>query len=492
MCDPAFGQESLDDLTESETLSFYSLLFLSQALAAIDLESQVEIAAVSNSLHQVADEPILRPSRALLAGPCGVVPKELTNVSCRNIDLEIPASETAAIDEYLKQAAEQVVAELGTDPIDSPVAYRKNRRWVPTFARLREPENKPSIALRDQGVYLITGGLGGIGLVLAESIAKAVRSRLVLVGRSAFPSRESWDEWLDGHGDRDPIAQQIRKVRAIENAGAEVLIATGDVCDPEAMKRIAEQVRARFGRVNGIIHAAGVLDDAPMLQKDRASAAHVLAPKVRGTLVLESVFQQDAVDFFILMSSVSSQLAPAGQVDYAAANAFLDAFARSRSAGGSRFVSIQWPRWTDVGMVALEFNGEHDASSVHPLLGRANHEGNGLTTYSTTLSLENDWIVNEHRLTGSTGLFPATGYLEMARAAVKDLTGASALSISDFYVNQPLKVTPHRAQPVRFLMRKEDDELSIFGANQTGHFAPMDRMRVRRSNFCRIAAAPSP
>ena len=342
VCDPALGRESLDDLAESETLSFYSLLFLSQALAAIDLECQVEIAAVSNGLHQVADETILRPIRALLAGPCGVVPKELTNVRCRNIDVEIPSFETAAIDDYLKEAAEQVVAELRSDPIDSPVAYRKNRRWIQTFARLREPEHESSIALRNQGVYLITGGLGGIGLVLAESIAKAVRSRLVLVGRSAFPSRESWDEWLDSHSDRDPIALQIRKVRVIENAGAEVLIARGDVCDPEAMKRVAEQVRARFGRVNGIIHAAGVLDDAPMLQKDRASAAHVLAPKVRGTLVLESVFQQDALDFFILMSSVSSQLAPAGQVDYAAANAFLDAFAKSRSADDSRFVSIQW------------------------------------------------------------------------------------------------------------------------------------------------------
>ena len=85
-----------------------------------------------------------------------------------------------------------------------------------------------------QGVYLITGGLGGIGLVLAESIAKSVRARLVLVGRSAFPPRESWDEWLNSHGDHDDAtARQIRKIRAIENAGAEVMVVTGDVCDPE-------------------------------------------------------------------------------------------------------------------------------------------------------------------------------------------------------------------------------------------------------------------
>jgi thioesterase domain-containing protein/acyl carrier protein len=212
-------------------------------------------------------------------------------------------------------------------------------------------------------------------------------------------------------------------------------------------------VHEQFGPINGVIHAAGVLEDAPMLQKDRASAAGVLAPKVRGTLVLESVLQRDPIDFFFLMSSVSSHLAPTGQVDYTAANAFLDAFARSRSKGSTRVVSIQWPRWTDVGLAAIESS----VDAVHPLLGHAKHEGDGTTTYSTTLSLENDWIVAEHRLNGSTGLFPATGYLEMARAAVLDLTGSSAASISDFYVSQPLKVEPNSAQPVRFLARKQDE-----------------------------------
>ena len=195
------------------------------------------------------------------------------------------------------------------------------------------------------------------------------------------------------------------------------MLAAGDVCDPRAMQQIADQVRARFGGVNGIVHAAGMLDDAPMLQKDRASAARVLAPKVRGTLVLESVFQQEPIDFFLLMSSVSSHVAPAGQVDYSAANAFLDAFANSRSIGSPRVVSIQWPRWTDVGMMAVDFNPHSDARSVHPLLGEAKHEGEDRTTYSTILSLETAWIVKEHRFRGSTGLFPATGYLEMVRAA---------------------------------------------------------------------------
>ena len=324
---------------------------------------------------------------------------------------------------------------------ESPVAYRKNRRYVQAFARLRKQEKQP-IALRDDGVYLITGGLGGIGLTLAESIAKSTQhARIVLVGRSASQS----------HSD----AERIRKIRAIEEAGAEVLVVAGDVCDPEAMRKVADQVHARFGPINGIIHTAGILDDAPLLEKDRIGAARVLAPKVRGTLVLDSVFQHDPIDFFIVTSSVSSIVTPAGQLDYAAANAFLDSFAKSRSQERTRYISIQWPRWADVGMAADELGGPTD--SIHPLLGSKTAEREGLTTYSNRLSLASDWIVNEHLLNGGTGLFPATGYLEMVRAAVKDLTGAEALSISDFYVSKPLRVQADSSQHLRLLMRKEGE-----------------------------------
>ena len=434
VCDPTPRDDSLDDLSTTETMSFYSLMSLAQALGATDLPTTVEIAVVSNNLHQVAGEPILRPSRALIAGPCGVIPRELADARCINIDVELSGGDD------VKEAAEQVIAELQMRSTESPVAYRKNRRFVQTFGRLRKQETQP-IALRDGGVYLITGGLGAMGLTLAESIAKSTHARIVLVGRSA--SQSSSD------------AERIKKIRAIEETGAEVLVVAGDVCDPEAMRRVAEQVHKRFGPISGIIHTAGILDDAPLLEKDRNGAARVLAPKVRGTLVLELVFQHDTLEFFIATSSVSSIVAPAGQFDYAAANAFLDSFAKSRSQGRTRYISIQWPRWTDVGMAADEPRKPTD--SIHPLLGRKAAEREGLTTYSNTLSLANDWIVSEHRLNGGTGLFPATGYLEMVRAAFKDLTGAEALSISDFYVSKPLKVQADSSQHLRLQMRKEGE-----------------------------------
>jgi acyl transferase domain-containing protein/thioesterase domain-containing protein/acyl carrier protein len=431
VCDPISANEAPDDLPTSETMSFYSLLYLGQALGAIDLKAPVQIAVVSNNLHQVAGERILRPSRALIAGPCGVIPKELADVSCINVDVAISGGDS------IKEAAQQIAAELQARSIDSPVAYRNNRRWIQTFAPVRGHGKPPSLALRDGAVYLITGGLGGIGLTLAETIAKSVRARLVLLGR----------------GDRHASAEQTRKIRAIEQAGSEVLVVAGDVCDPNAMRRVADEIRARFGPINGILHAAGIMDDAPLLQKDRTTSARVLAPKVRGTLVLESLLRQDPIEFVILMSSVSSHLAPAGQVDYVAANAFLDAFAASQAQQITRYVSIKWPRWTDVGMAAIA--SYEIPGTSHPLLNHSELSSRGLTTYSSTLSLNDDWIVAEHRLASGTGLFPATGYLEMVRAAMANLTGATALSIGDFYVSQPLRVKAGSAQSLRLVMRKE-------------------------------------
>ena len=274
VCAPGDGQDSLGELSVRETMSFYSLLFLGQALGAIDPAASVQIAVVSNNLHQVAEEPVLAPGRALLAGPCGVIPKELANVRCQNIDVEIHRSPSSVDNstEMTMEAASQILAELRAQNVDSPVAYRRNRRWIQTFAKCRATDSKSAIVLRDQGVYLITGGLGGIGLVLAGSIAKTIRARLVLISRRTFPPKDTWEEWLTSHHRDDATSRKIRLIREIESLGTEVMIGTADVCDEETMKRAANQVRARFGPINGIIHAAGVLDDMPLLQKDRASA----------------------------------------------------------------------------------------------------------------------------------------------------------------------------------------------------------------------------
>jgi acyl transferase domain-containing protein/thioesterase domain-containing protein/acyl carrier protein len=453
-------EQPLDALPQAETLGFYSLLFLSQALAAAELDEQIRIGIVSNSLHQVADEPVMHFERALLMGPCGVIPQEFPDIRCRNIDVVIPVAYPSAnghVGEGLREAANQILCELRSSVNDSPVAYRSGRRWTRIFVPAQNGANGKAITLREGGVYLITGGLGGIGLVLAESMARRTQSRFVLIGRNIFPPRCDWEEWLGSHGVSDPIALKIRKIRSIEALGSEVFIVAADTADLEAMRRVAAQTHAQFGAINGIIHAAGVLDDAPILEKDASSAARVLAPKVRGTLVLKSVFAEEPLEFFILLSSISSTVSPAGQIDYAAANAFLDAFAGAAKMGEKcQAIAIQWPRWRDVGMAAVGLENRN-RGLVHPLLQQDVSDNRFDIGYFTKLNLERDWIVGEHRLKSGSGLFPGTGYIEMARAALAARFGQQTVRIQDFFINVPLKVEAGVEQPVWILLRKEGD-----------------------------------
>ena len=203
--------------------------------------------------------------------------------------------------------------------------------------------------LREQGVYLITGGLGGIGLVLAEALATSLHARLALVGRSGLPARETWQDYLLQHDNQDPLADRIRHVQRLEELGAEVLVIAADISnDAECIRAVEEAARA-FGTIHGVIHSAGVPGGGIIQLKTPEIAGKVLAPKVRGTRALYSALCNRSLDFFAICSSLSSILGGAGQVDYCAANNFLDAFAHSVRAR-MPVVAINWDAWSEVGM----------------------------------------------------------------------------------------------------------------------------------------------
>ncbi|PJF38604.1 MAG: beta-ketoacyl synthase, partial [Phototrophicales bacterium] len=189
--------------------------------------------------------------------------------------------------------------------------------------------------------------MGGVGITLAEYLARTVQAKLILLGRSPLPQPETWDQWLATHDAEDAVSQKIRKIRRLEALGAEVLLLTADVCNLAEMEAIAKAVK-RFGTINGVIHAAGVAGGGMISGKTPQIAESVFAPKVTGTLVLDQVLQKIDLDFLVLCSSLSSIVGGFGQADYCGANAFLDAFARCHS---SRYtVAINWDTWQEVGM----------------------------------------------------------------------------------------------------------------------------------------------
>ncbi|MBA2677389.1 MAG: SDR family NAD(P)-dependent oxidoreductase, partial [Ktedonobacteraceae bacterium] len=317
---------------------FYSLLAIAQALGNMG-NQHFQIDVISSDMQDVTGTETLMPSKSLLTGPCKVIQQEYEHIRCRSIDL--------AQSELSSRPGDALFKELLSPLVDTSVALRGRRRWVQTYEPFKLDESQPEeLPLRQGGVYLIIGGLGGIGLALAEHLARSVEARLVLVGRSGLPARSQWEEILQTQGSETGIGRRIQQIQIIESLGAHVLPIAADVADEVQMQAVIDLTVATFGALNGVIQAAALPPSGLIQLKTPAQAAAVLAPKVQGTLVLERVLAAQKLDFLLLFSSMSSSTGGGpGQVDYCAANAFLDAFAHKHSNDYGMTIAIDWGEW---------------------------------------------------------------------------------------------------------------------------------------------------
>ncbi len=335
--------------TRAQRRGFDSVLHLTRALAARG-RAGVRVAAVGSGIVTVTGDEPLEPEKATLLAVSKGVPQEYPELVCRAIDVPAPA---ALNDADIRGLARRVIAELDSDNVSAVVAYRGAHRWAQTFEplRLREESALPSVAMRPGAVWLVTGGLGNIGLLFAEYLAQTVKAKLVLVGRTALPPREAWDDWL-AHNPSDATGRRIAAVRAIESLGAEVLTVAADVGDERAMREGVRLARERFGRIDAVIHGAGQTSREffqSVGELDAETSAAHFAPKADGLRVLRRVLR-DGGDggpaVWVLLSSLSSVLVGLGYVPYAAANMYLDAVAeREQRAGSARWVSVSWDGW---------------------------------------------------------------------------------------------------------------------------------------------------
>lgn len=330
--------------------SFYSLMFLAQALGEQSSDDQVLLGVFSNNMQAVAGGEIVCPEKATLLGPCKVIPKEIANITCRSIDVDVSQRAGSHDDKLL----DNLLAELTASDAEPVVAYRGNRRWVPAYEQVElGPSRTPPDRLREGGVYLITGGAGGIGLELAKYLSRTLRAKLALLGRSSVDDANGSLRAAEG----DFVSPIIGKLRELEDLGAEVMYLTADVTNQDELREAIARTRARFGPINGVIHAAGIPGEGLILAKTAEMAAAVLAPRIRGTRAIADLMRNENLDFFLLCGSLSSILGGVGQIDYCAANAYLDAFAHYNTVCNETFtVSVDWDTWLEVGMAARALN----------------------------------------------------------------------------------------------------------------------------------------
>ena len=318
-----------------------SLILLGALLPGVSSGAALPVTVVGSHLFDVNGNEELCPERASVVGACRAMPQERPGLSCRVIDIG-PAQFDPSLDERLWQ-------ELTTPPADVVVSLRGHHRWVQTFERWPLPAAHASRSLlRRGGCYLVTGGRGRLGFVIARFLADKAQANLVLMGRSVLPAREDYESYLERSGD-DGLSFELRRILALERLGSEVLPVSADVSDGDAVRRGIALARDQFGRIDGVFHAAGLTQAhgfKPLEDTDVALCEAHNAPKILGLDVLNRALEADPPDFWVLTSSLSAVLGGLGMTAYAAANAALDVYATAqRPRGRSEWITVNWDGW---------------------------------------------------------------------------------------------------------------------------------------------------
>ena len=316
-----------DGFAQAQALGFYSLIFLAKALATHNVGHEINLFALSNNVQDVYGTETLRPEKSTLLGPCMVIRQEYPNIRAKSIDLDLSGHASEH-----ELAADLVLGECLDSDSSVFVAYRNAQRWVQTYepVTLETPGHGRS-SFREGGVYLITGGLGTIGIAISEYLAQNYKARLVLVGRSSVPA-EILGHWIGSHPADDRRREST--IERIQTLGAEVVYVNANVADVDGMRGAIEQAYQRFGTLHGVIHAAGIVSDNGLQEINDChyeNCERHFQAKAHGLLVLEDVLDGKTLDFCLLVSSLTSVLGGIGHAAYAASNVYMDSFARKHN-----------------------------------------------------------------------------------------------------------------------------------------------------------------
>ena len=382
---PEVNEESLND---AQSKGFYSILEIAKALAKNGFNQDLELNIVSNQMQAVTGSDIPHSEKASLVGACKVIPLEYPNITCHSIDF-------GKLDN-IYECVEQLWSEVATSKSELLVSYRGQNRYCYDYDKIEIKDSPPQAKIKPGGVYLITGGLGGMGLVFAEHISKVSETKLLLLGRSAFPERKEWERYLNSNGEQDPVSIKIRKLMSMESNGAQLMISSADVSSHDQMTAIMEEALKEFGKIDGLIHTAGVIDNAGIIHnRSRDATEEVMRAKIHGTLLLDQLLENQKLDFFLLCSSIGTVLyhVKFAQVGYVAANEFLDQYAVQRSRNtGIPTVVINWDDWQEVGMSVVALDnmadklGESELESIL-INGILPHEGFDILSKAIHLSI---------------------------------------------------------------------------------------------------------
>ena len=324
----------LNDYSSPSDKTIYSVFYLSKALIHSKYYKTVKlIYAYNNNIE-------FNRAHSMIAGFSKTLYYENPHFNYRIVGIDDETSSVRAkilLQELCDSSAENI----------KEITYQNNTRKIKSFKKLTVTDRQDESVIRINGTYIITGGAGGLGFTFSKYLAENYKTNLVWIGKSAY---------------NDEIKL---KISAIEMAGGTASYFSTDVANADELKKTFLSIKEKHATINGIIHAAGLIDDAFILKKDTDSFRKVTAPKVTGTINLDEISKDENLDFFVFFSSIAAIMPNQGQCDYAAGNSFMDYYAGYRNnlvqkgARKGKTLSINWPLWKNGGINVTEQEALH-------------------------------------------------------------------------------------------------------------------------------------
>ena len=419
LCDTA--ELSLENVTASLNNNFYNILHLQQGIISNNISENVRIVSLINDGFDIIGSGHMKPEKTLVIGPMKVLFKEHLGISTLLINI------TSITPNLTSNLAVQIIKEVCAETDENIISYTGLNRWTQTFEQIKIPNDAHYKLIKDNGIYIITGGSGGIGRVLTKLIAKGVKgATIVWTGRKVFPDRKDWNKLIENKETDTVLKEKIRTIQEVENLGSKVVYYDVEVLDFDKMKQTFDDVEGKFGAINGVVHSAGVAGGGVVSSMNKEKIEPVINPKVHGTLILRELLKGRDVDFIHLYSSITAILGEIGRVDYISGNSFMDACANSKGwlHNTASVSSINWGQWGLVGMAAdwrldtfknkhtqLEHKTINYSTNNYPIEIVLSHEENQESCHKINIMPDKHWIFTEHLLT-SVPTMVGTSYID--------------------------------------------------------------------------------
>lgn len=323
--------ERIEDVTEQLNFGVYALLSLSKALIAAAL-SKVNVVSVFESAEVTdATNAAIGGFLLTLNAESPRITAKLVEIHTGTNDLDVVGKAAVISNELATQAWDAVEVRYFAKEGDS---LSRHVKVFESFA----PSTNQGLPVKQNGVYLITGGFGGLGYIFSEYLAKNFHATLILIGRSELNETSE------------------KRLAHLKSFNDHITYLQADASNLDDVERVVAEAKQRFGKISGVIHSAGVTKDALVQNKTREDMERVLDPKVYGTINLDLATRDENLDCFVLFSSGAGALGNPGQCDYSFGNHFLDSFAESREGlrlqqrRSGKTLSINWPFWLEGGM----------------------------------------------------------------------------------------------------------------------------------------------